>query len=171
MASERKSEPSTTSYTISSPKINDPAIGIPGNCNRTTSLAPPRMISYAGIIFLALLPLPGAVGDLQEISPDCDCYVTSGPSSAYYSYHRFFNFSNLTSSDYAEEPANVTDIDDGDAEGQPGYLHSSAFTDYWDILTWGRPPSRDRPVELQNSRRNVWIRKSTGPCLASRPSY
>lgn len=101
--------------------------------------------------------------DFHQNSESCDCYVTDGNSSAYYSAHRFFDFRNFTSSDgldYSQEPANVTDSEnEGLEETQRGFLNSTDFSKDWLIRTWGRDRSLpNTPVAFQNSAQNVFIR-------------
>jgi hypothetical protein len=124
------------------------------------------MVAFLRVTLLSCLIL-GTVcdsSDLHDNSPDCDCYVTQGSSSAYYLYHRFFDFRDLHDSSglYGQEPANVTDSQDlGQEICQRGYLNSTEFAQDWKILTWGRGPSLVHPVPIRNSRQNVWIRANS----------
>ena len=123
------------------------------------------MFEYLRVALLFCSILGTVSGNtLHDNSPECDCYVTDGSSSAYYTYHRFFDFRGLRGSSglYDHEPANVTEEQSlGQEVGQRGYLNSTEFAKDWKILTWGKEPSSDRPVKFRNSRQNVWIRRWT----------
>ncbi|KAL6247615.1 hypothetical protein RBB50_004963 [Rhinocladiella similis] len=100
---------------------------------------------------------------LHDNSPKCDCYVTNGRSSAFFQYHRYFDFGDVsTDSVYDSEPANVTDSQSsGDEPSQQGYIRSHAFSKDWSIQTWGRkstPPVY--PVTMQMSPQNVFIQRN-----------
>jgi hypothetical protein len=117
------------------------------------------LFSIALLLCLVLRSARGAT--LKDNSPECDCYVTDGSSSAYFLYHRFFDFRNIRgASGLYVEPVNVTDQQSqGDEPGQQGYLNSTVFLDDWQILNWGKAAASANPVNLQNSPQNVWIRE------------
>lgn len=109
------------------------------------------------------LPILASASSLHSNSPDCDCYVTNGSSSALFEYHHFYDFRNVGGGGggiYDHEPANVTNSQSkGDEAGQQGYLNSSTFTKDWKIQNWGHERGPDYPVTVQNSPQNVFIRR------------
>jgi len=87
-------------------------------------------------------------------------YVTNGRSSAFFQYHRFYDFRDVgTDSIYDHEPANVTSPQsNGDEPGQQGYLNSTAFAKDWKIQNWGHErEGPNYPVTVQMSPQNVFI--------------
>ncbi len=106
------------------------------------------------------LATPVFARSLHDNSPECDCYVTNGRSSAFFQYHRFYDFRDVgTDSIYDHEPANVTSPQsNGDEPGQQGYLNSTAFAKDWKIQNWGHErEGPNYPVTVQMSPQNVFI--------------
>ncbi|KAK4937715.1 hypothetical protein LTR10_021725 [Elasticomyces elasticus] len=118
------------------------------------------MLDYMKFLNYDKLPGSAYARSLHDNSPDCDCYVTNGSSSAFFEYHRFYDFRNVgDGSIYDHEPANVTNSQsNGDEPGQQGYLNTSAFAKDWNIQNWGHErEGPDYPVTVQNSPQNVFI--------------
>lgn len=101
----------------------------------------------------------------RDNSPDCDCYVVSGPSPGYFQYHRFFDFRNMPNegdNDFTNAPPLITEAEDQGLEPiTSAYFNSSAFTDDWTIQTWVANTSADAPVQRINSAQNVYFARNT----------
>jgi hypothetical protein len=99
---------------------------------------------------------------LSDNSHGCECYVTGGSSSAFFTYHRFFDFRDLHDPDglYDRDPANVTnEQDQGEEISQRGFLNSTEFSKDWRISHWGKDPGSEQPVKFRYSPQNVYIRR------------
>lgn len=128
------------------------------------------MIDFLFPLLLCSMLGTGCRKSVEGKPPRCDCYVTSGASSAYYTHHQFFDFRYLRNGTavYDHEPADISNGQDQRADvWQQGYVNSTAFADNWDILTWGREPSPTHPIGYRNSGQNVFVRQYNPPLLST----
>lgn len=96
----------------------------------------------------------------------CDCYETSAHD--FFISHIFHDFRALpspsatpalpsglppvlypTQTDYISQP----DI----GLPQAGWIQSAAWTNFWGTMSWGKQPTSDFPVRMQNSLANVYV--------------
>ncbi|RPA91790.1 hypothetical protein L873DRAFT_268725 [Choiromyces venosus 120613-1] len=99
---------------------------------------------------------------------DCECYRTStGNYFTNYEFHDFRQQSgslppvpdlpdslprsgvNPNASDYSSDPKI--------GAFQDGFIKSDQFTNHWSIEDWGKDPTSDFPIRMQNSRSNVYL--------------
>ncbi|KAF2496250.1 concanavalin A-like lectin/glucanase [Lophium mytilinum] len=73
---------------------------------------------------------------LKDNSPNCSCYIINGGNdTAYFKYHRFWDFRSLT----------------------PDHLTSDAWNADWSIQSWNTSASSDAPLQRINLVENVGI--------------
>ncbi|KAI0603460.1 concanavalin A-like lectin/glucanase domain-containing protein [Biscogniauxia sp. FL1348] len=112
--------------------------------------------------FTSLYPL--GVSALDEVSDDhCDCYVTNGSSSTYFTTHHFFDFRSM--SEYAGVPGPIEDPNDSsDAYATSDYFLSDDWNNNWGIQTWNNSDSvesGDAPVLMVHSANNIYIEENS----------
>lgn len=100
---------------------------------------------------------------------ECDCYLTNGTNSAYYSRHSFYDYRNL--GDYAGVPSPVQNAS-RKAGVTSDYFNSDTWDDSWSIQDWsnrgkGVSLSGDATVLMINSPNNVYIEKNDDKDAAS----
>ncbi|KAI4869474.1 glycoside hydrolase family 16 protein [Hypoxylon rubiginosum] len=115
------------------------------------------------VAIFSLAPLSMAA--YPEISDDrCDCYLTNGSSSHYFTTHKFFDFRDKV--DDAGVPAIIEDADESsEANATSSYLSSDEWTDYWAIQSWNNAAVlssgvSDASVLMAHSPNNVYIEKN-----------
>ncbi|KAI1452259.1 glycoside hydrolase family 16 protein [Annulohypoxylon moriforme] len=111
----------------------------------------------------SLVPL--ALADYPEVDGDqCNCYLTNGSSSHYFSTHKFFDFRDK--SDVAGVPALITSPDDTSQAGVTSeYFSSDEWTDNWTLQSWNntsslKSNSSDASVLMIHSLNNVYIEEN-----------
>ncbi|KAK3191003.1 hypothetical protein K4F52_002953 [Lecanicillium sp. MT-2017a] len=118
-------------------------------------------------LYLALLAtaLPALARSAQESidTAQCECFLSNGTNSAFYSKHAFFDFRSLGA--YAGVPA-VVNVS-GDAASAPvtsDYFNSDEWTSFWEIEDWdnnskgnNRGASNDASIYMVNSPSNIFI--------------
>ncbi|KAI1037086.1 hypothetical protein LB503_008963 [Fusarium chuoi] len=100
---------------------------------------------------------------------ECECYLTNGTNSAYYSRHSFYDYRNL--GDYAGVPSPVQNAS-RKAGVTSDYFNSDAWDDSWSIQDWsnrgkGVSLSGDATVLMINSPNNIYIEKNGDKDAAS----
>ncbi|KAI1777901.1 glycoside hydrolase family 16 protein [Hypoxylon cercidicola] len=115
------------------------------------------------VVISSLAPLSTAA--YPEISDDrCDCYLTNGSSSNYFTTHKFFDFRDKA--DYAGVPAIIGDVDASiQADPTSDYFSSDEWTEYWDLQSWNNSAAlsssvSDASVFMAHSANNVYIEKN-----------
>ncbi|KAI1393441.1 glycoside hydrolase family 16 protein [Hypoxylon trugodes] len=100
-----------------------------------------------------------------EISSDrCDCFLTNGSSSHYFTSHKFFDFRDK--SNYAGVPALLgTPEDSSQADATSDYFVSDEWTENWGLQTWNNSAAlastgSDASVFMVHSPNNVYIEKN-----------
>lgn len=99
----------------------------------------------------------------------CDCYLTNGTNSAYYSRHSFYDYRNL--GDYAGVPSPIQNASKK-AGVTSDYFNSDTWEDSWSIQDWsnrgkGVSLSGDATVLMINSPNNIYIEKNDDKDAAS----
>ncbi|KAM0436727.1 hypothetical protein ACHAPT_002438 [Fusarium lateritium] len=101
---------------------------------------------------------------------ECDCYLTNGTNSAYYSQHKFFDFRDLGK--YAGVPDVIKKASEtGDVTSD--YFESKDWDDSWGIQDWSNRESGrmslsgDAAVLMVNSPNNIYIEKNDDDDAAS----
>lgn len=126
------------------------------------------MLSLTELPLLALLGtlLPTVVLGATTSNPNCDCYETDAESV--FTQHEFHDFRTITPiastpplpsalpQELDPTPENYT-TELGIGSAQAGWLQSNDWTDYWATMDWGKTPTSDFPVRMQNSLANVYI--------------
>ncbi|KAL7268913.1 hypothetical protein RUND412_008442 [Rhizina undulata] len=115
--------------------------------------------------FILLLPYQFATSEARRNRP-CTCYRTS--TFDYFTNHAFYDFRNI--GDFSSEtpalpsvlpqsinPSDYSDEPDGIGITQAGFLNSTDWTDHWNPQDWGKLPTSDAPVRMQNSLGNVYV--------------
>ncbi|KAI1027345.1 hypothetical protein LB504_007792 [Fusarium proliferatum] len=112
--------------------------------------------------------------DLKEAlhgssNDECECYLTNGTNSAYYSGHSFYDYRNL--GDYAGVPSPVQNTS-RKAGVTSDYFNSDTWDDSWSIQDWsnrgkGVSLSGDATVLMINSPNNIYIEKNDDKDAAS----
>jgi hypothetical protein len=100
---------------------------------------------------------------------ECDCYLTNGTNSAYYSRHSFYDYRNL--GDYAGVPSPIQNAS-RTAGVTSDYFYSDAWDTTWSIQDWsnrgkGVSLSGDATVLMINSPNNIYIEKNDDKDAAS----
>ncbi|KAL3588510.1 hypothetical protein FPOAC2_10667 [Fusarium poae] len=91
---------------------------------------------------------------------ECNCYLTNGSNSAYYSQHGFYDFRNL--SEYAQVPSPIRNSS-RKAGVTSDYFKSDTWDSTWNIQDWnnrgggGVSLSGDATVFMANSLNNIYI--------------
>ncbi|KAF4425237.1 xyloglucan endo-transglycosylase [Fusarium acutatum] len=116
--------------------------------------------------FHHIRPMPTVHGSSND---ECECYLTNGTNSAYYSRHSFYDYRNL--GDYAGVPSPIQN-----ASRKTGvtsdYFNSDTWDDSWSIQDWsnrgkGVSLSGDAIVLMINSPNNIYIEKNDDKDAAS----
>lgn len=103
---------------------------------------------------------------------DCECYRTS--TGNYFTDYEFQDFRKHSGPLIIPElpdalPRNITpnaeDYSSNPKIGafQDGYIMSDEFTSYWSIQDWGKEPTSEFPIRMQNSRSNIYLGISLPP--------
>lgn len=100
---------------------------------------------------------------------ECECYLTNGANSAYYSRHSFYDYRNL--GNYAGVPSPVQNAS-RKAGVTSDYFNSDTWDDSWSIQDWsnrgkGVSLSGDATVLMINSPNNIYIEKNDDEDAAS----
>ncbi|KAF4457489.1 hypothetical protein F53441_539 [Fusarium austroafricanum] len=96
-------------------------------------------------------------------SDECDCYLTNGTNSAYYSRHSFYDFRNL--GDYAGVPSPISNASRKTAITSD-YFNSDTWDNTWNIQDWNNRGKRgvslsgDASVLMVNTPNNIYIQKN-----------
>jgi len=118
------------------------------------------MFNHLAISFILPLLLSSAS------AADCDCYRTS--TGNYFTDYEFQDFRKHSGPLIVPElpdalPRNITPTTDDYSSNpkigvfQDGYIRSDEFTSHWSIQDWGKEPTSDFPIRMQNSRSNVYL--------------
>ncbi|KAJ5141813.1 Endo-1-3(4)-beta-glucanase [Penicillium atrosanguineum] len=114
----------------------------------------------------------------------CDCFTVSGPDPGYFQHYKLWDFRAVP---LGSSPGQLSDADDEadkddlsspgwdkghDSKGHDGnkqeihldtlWFFDSPFNEDWKIQQWERPRSSNAPVDMINSKRNVFITKNRG---------
>ncbi|KAH7171928.1 concanavalin A-like lectin/glucanase domain-containing protein [Fusarium sp. MPI-SDFR-AT-0072] len=119
------------------------------------------------LFFIQLTVLVATVHGLSN--DECECYLTNGTNSAYYSRHSFYDYRNLE--DYAGVPSPVQNAS-RKAGVTSDYFNSDTWDDSWSIQDWsnrgkGVSLSGDATVLMINSPNNIYIEKNDDKDAAS----
>ncbi|KAH7272884.1 hypothetical protein FSOLCH5_003174 [Fusarium solani] len=121
-------------------------------------------------LYLQLAVLSTVVHGTSTGDDECDCYLTNGTNSAYYSQHKFFDFRDLGK--YAGVPDVIKNASEtGDITSD--YFESDDWNDSWGIQDWsnrksgGVSLSGDASVLMVNSPNNIYIEKNEDDDAAS----
>lgn len=88
----------------------------------------------------------------------CDCFVTNGSDTAYFSHHAFYDFRSL--SQYQSSPALLPG--EGNTTIAPAtsaYFTSSNFTSFWQSQNWNNSVANASVLRI-NSLNNIYIEQS-----------
>lgn len=117
---------------------------------------------------LAIAPISSTKEILVETpskdnSDECDCYIVSGPQPGYFTYHRFFDFRNISDdgdNDYTEAPPLITEIQNtGGQNATSAFLNTTDFQGNWTIID--QPVDSTSPVPSVNSAQNIYISRNS----------
>ncbi|KAI2630985.1 glycoside hydrolase family 16 protein [Hypoxylon sp. NC1633] len=128
-------------------------------------MAYPRLLRPL-LVISSLGPL--CMAAYQAISNDrCDCYLTDGSSSNWFSNHKFFDFRER--SDDVHVPAIIdSSTASSEASATNRYLQSDEWTDNWVLQSWDnaaslKSPQSDASVLMVHSPNNVYFDKNHDP--------
>jgi hypothetical protein len=100
----------------------------------------------------------------RQNAEECTCFRTDGPSSGYFTSHRFHDFRNVASG--GDIPDLITDATNSSLAGATSnFFTGDAWTSDWTIQSWTNADSRadsDATVLMVNSPNNVYIGESIG---------
>lgn len=116
------------------------------------------------LLFLSTLSV---ADELRQNGEACDCFLTNGSSSSYFSYHRFHDFRNVVDLDLTVIPK-VVESYDSDTNLVPTsdfFGKSSAWKGDWEIQMWNNSDqltplnaaTGGPTVLMRNSANNVYI--------------
>lgn len=120
---------------------------------------------------------------------DCDCFTVSGPNPGYFQHYKLWDFRAVPLGSSTDQAGNDDDDDDDenyygteddlsspyldqglDTKGHDGNkqeinldtlgFFESPFNKDWKIQQWKRPRSPKAPIDMINSKRNVFITKN-----------
>ncbi|KAJ4268772.1 hypothetical protein NW762_002840 [Fusarium torreyae] len=120
-------------------------------------------------LHLAVL-VPIARGSSTGDNDECNCYLTNGTNSAYYSQHDFYDYRNL--SKYAGVPNPIRNAS-RKADVTSDYFESDTWDNTWGIQDWnnrgngGVSLSGDATVLMVNSPNNIYIEENDDDNAAS----
>ncbi|KAF9767461.1 hypothetical protein IL306_015350 [Fusarium sp. DS 682] len=102
-------------------------------------------------------------------SNECDCYLTNGTNSAYYSRHSFYDYRSL--GEYAGVPSPIQNAS-RTSTVTSDYFNSDTWDNAWSIQDWtnrgkGVSLSGDATVLMVNSPNNIYIEKNDDKDAAS----
>ncbi|KAL2259949.1 hypothetical protein VTK26DRAFT_6196 [Humicola hyalothermophila] len=124
----------------------------------------PASLSSLILLISASVPLAATEPSLTDDS-QCDCYLTNGNRSSYFTEHRFFDFRSL--SEYAGVPPIIRDPDaTADADETSAFFTTPAWTDFWMLGSWNNSRGgvrSDATALMVNSPNNVYIEASSDP--------
>ncbi|CAG7560889.1 unnamed protein product [Fusarium equiseti] len=112
---------------------------------------------------LIVLATISRVSSTSTTDDDCECYLTNGSNSAYYSRHNFYDFRDLA--EYAKVPSPVKNAS-RKASVTSDYFKSDAWDNTWSIQDWnnrgsgGVSLSGDATVFMVNSPNNIYIQEN-----------
>ncbi|KAJ4010524.1 hypothetical protein NW766_008395 [Fusarium irregulare] len=112
---------------------------------------------------LVLLATISRVSSTSRTDDGCECYLTNGTNSAYYSQHNFYDFRDLA--EYAKVPSPVRNTS-RKAGVTSDYFKSDAWDNIWSIQDWnnresgGVSLSGDATVFMVNSPDNIYIQEN-----------
>ncbi|KAF4343023.1 xyloglucan endo-transglycosylase [Fusarium beomiforme] len=115
------------------------------------------------------LPLAVLATTAHGASNECDCYLTNGTNSAYYSRHDFYDYRGL--GEYAGVPSPAQNAS-RTAAVTSDYFNSDTWNNAWSIQDWnnrgkGVSLSGDATVLMVNSPNNIYIQKNDDKDAAS----
>jgi hypothetical protein len=102
----------------------------------------------------------------KDNSPNCDCFLVSGPDPSYFQYHRFWDFRSIADDangdDYTVAPPLVNAGEDAGLEPvTSNFLKSTKWGLDWQIQNWVSNVTKDSPVMSVNSAQNIFISRNT----------
>ncbi|KAI1378233.1 glycoside hydrolase family 16 protein [Hypoxylon crocopeplum] len=115
------------------------------------------------VVISSLAPL--SVAAYPEVSSDrCNCFLTNGSNSNWFTTHKFFDFRDKL--DDVAVPALIDDPDDSSqASPTNNYLQSNEWADYWTLQSWNNTASlgstvSDASTLMVHSPNNVYFEKN-----------
>ncbi|KAL6925142.1 hypothetical protein FSST1_002416 [Fusarium sambucinum] len=113
--------------------------------------------------FIQLIVLATTSHASPTDNDECNCYLTNGSNSAYYSRHDFYDFRNL--SKYAQVPSPIRNSS-RKAGVTSDYFKSDTWDSTWNIQDWnnrgggGVSLSGDATVFMSNTPNNIYIQEN-----------
>jgi hypothetical protein len=110
----------------------------------------------------------------NKVLHDCDCFTVSGPDPGYYQHYKLWDFREV-SFDRRINPKPPPDVDDEDDEefsdddtasfpheggNQSMWFFETGFDKDWMSQQWDRPGNSQAPVDMINSKRNVFFTRN-----------
>ncbi|EKJ78121.1 hypothetical protein NXS19_011606 [Fusarium pseudograminearum] len=120
--------------------------------------------------FIQLIALAAVSRASPTDNDECNCYLTNGSNSAYYSHHKFYDFRSLVK--YAQVPSPIRNFSRKTGVTSD-YFKSDTWDNTWSIQDWnnrgkgGVSLSGDATVYMANSPSNIYIQKNGDDDAAS----
>ena len=97
---------------------------------------------------------------------ECDCFKTNGSSEAYFAYHRFFDYRNVSPQLTSNPPVLTDATETQDAGNTSSFFSDESWAADWTIPNWDNSdslntPGSDATVLMINSPNNVYIGMSS----------
>ncbi|OTB08579.1 glycoside hydrolase family 16 protein [Hypoxylon sp. CI-4A] len=122
-----------------------------------------RTLPLSLVVITSLASLSTAA--YEEVSrTNCDCYLTNGSSSHYFTSHKFFDF--REKSEWVGVPSLIENpTDSSQADATSDYFLSDEWTDGWELQSWNNAAAlssseSDASVLMVHSPNNVYIEKN-----------
>ncbi|KAK4187724.1 glycoside hydrolase [Podospora australis] len=136
--------------------------------------------SLAVTAVLCLIQLTEAAYPLTTDS-NCHCYMTNASTpinSAYFSYHKFFDFRNLSQYINVTKPL-ATLEENAYSPPTSSYFLSPEWTSNWSIMSWNNTALlglndttlNDATVTMTNSPNNIYIERNTDPGSSGKDTF
>src|SRR5579862_7008246 len=88
------------------------------------------------LISSSILCMSTLIAAQTDNGNECSCFLTNGSSSAYFAYHRFFDFRNINSSLTAKPEVLLEETNTTDAGVSSPFFSDHAWTKDWEIQSW-----------------------------------
>jgi hypothetical protein len=141
-------------------------------------LASLSLLSYGTLVLSNLDPLTNttSTNPSSKLLHDCDCFTISGPDPGYYQHYKLWDFRTVSFDrriDSILPPPGVGDSDDEEfadeddtesfaheGNGQSMWFFETTFDKDWMSQEWDRPGNSRAPVDMINSKRNVFFTRN-----------